>query len=165
MELTQFNKVNALCSALFKKHLLDKNEWTFSFSEMSTFSSKTEHHIKNIKISKLYIISKQVNDSDILNTILNEISRALVSQKHKSTREFNKAWKKKCEEIGGTPQSTCDPFVDKEYFKFHLTCEDGCFIGKMRVSKGNMKFGCFECVKHGKPLKCEKNKSVKKLNF
>ena len=165
-DIVQFNKVNVMFKHLMEKNNLTKEGWNMHYSGMSTFSSKTDHHIKRIKLSKYYIVSSSVSDTDIMNTILNEISKALVSGKFSTIRDFNKAWKMKCKEIGGTPKPVCDPFVDREYYPFHLKCKEGCFVGRMRMNKKEFeKEGCYECVKHSHPLKAEKNKEVKQLEF
>jgi hypothetical protein len=165
MNLVKYKGANVIFKFLMDHHNLTKDGWNIHFCEMSTYSAKTDFHIKRIKLSKYYIISSSVTSTDIINTILNEVSKALTSGKCSTIGDFNKTWKKKCVDIGGTPRPVCDPFVDKEYYKFHLTCKDGCFSGRMRMTKKDLEKDSFECVKHGNPLKSEKNKNVKLLEF
>ena len=106
--LNKLDAIAAKADALLKKHQLDT--WRFAFNHAHSQAGHCDHNKSTIYVAWQYCL--KADKSEVLDTILHEISHALVGPKH----GHDDVWRKKALEIGCSGSVThCVKFASAKY--------------------------------------------------
>ena len=137
------------------KHNL--KDWDYGLNNAKTRCGQCNFYLdKNkrnkILISKFFINDKNVHRKDIKETILHEITHAIVGHE----QNHNKVWLKKALEIGCSGERCSTIAYDYSKFKWVMKCNEGCKSYYHRKSKYNCNDGRI-CRKHNLLMKIFRN--------
>lgn len=126
-------EIRELAEYYIKKYIPD-NGWKFEFNNRKKALGVCNYRKKTIYLSK-YIIGG--NEYEILDTILHEIAHVL-----EPGDGHGRKWKRKCVEIGASPNRTTDYILCKS--KYVYVCET---CGKVSSAhrKSKIKRSCGKC--------------------
>jgi len=101
---------------------------------------------ESIVISREYMNSKQVNEYDIYNTLLHELTHAAVGCHH----GHNEVWQKSFRLLGGDGKRCASKRIDDEFYKYTIFCANGCKWNRERLHE--KVWSAKYCKYHKSPL-------------
>lgn len=102
--------------------------------------------INTIAISREYMNSNQVDEYDIYNTLLHELTHAAVGCHHK----HDEVWQKSFKILGGDGEIRSSKSIDDVFYKYTIFCSNGCKWNRERLRENFWKDK--SCQHHMLPL-------------
>lgn len=139
----KLSKVRNKANEMFYKTNLDNHGWVFTFDKALSRAGVCNYKNKTISLSALWC--ENASWTDIEDTIIHEISHAIVG----SENGHNKIWSNYAKMLGGTGKVSTTHIPDEKHFAWTGVCSQGHTVKAARAPR-RVK-SCYRCSRFFDP--------------